>query len=261
MQHLLLSGLKFYKENGLVGVCSRKIWNLRGGADNVGRIPHTEQPAKGSSSTPKTSLTAEQIDDILRDDRISDAQKAPYIALRQDPMYGDGEELQADKLRASLIAKSQHPLYVKIKGKIPFAILSPFTLGELARLSAYRVAGFTSAPLTLPAFIGFSMPCAITFAMLEMYAPDKLKFPCKCAKWAGGVVFYGVSATVDYATAGLETKVFGQPLPIDAPQLMGTLPRQADLDELRKLKALAKSMTEKSNPMPTLSTVADLGEY
>ena len=256
MKPILSFSVKFYKENGLLGICSRKIGHIRGGADNLGKkVPY--EPVKSPLSTSETPRTAEQIDEILNDPRITEDQKAPYRSLREDPMYGDHEELIGDKLRASLIAKAQHPLYTKIKGKVPYAILSPFTFSELARLGAYRAAGFASAPLTLPAFIGFSMPCAVTFAMLEMYAPDKFKFPCKCLKWTGGAVFYGVCAGVDYATAGIETKTFGQPLPIDAPQLMGTLPAKNDLDELRKLKALAESMMKKSNP---LSTLGELGE-
>ena len=189
----------------------------------------------------------------LEEDRtIPEDQKAPFHRLREDPMYGDFEKLKGDKLRASLVAKAKHLYYGKIKGKVPYAILSPFTFTELARLTAYRAAGFASAPLTLPAFIGFSMPCAVTFAMLKMYAPDKFKFPCKCCKWAGGAMFYGVCTGVDYPTAGIETKAFGEPLPIDAPKLMETLPAKNDLDELWNLKALADSITEKSNPLTTL---------
>ena len=163
MKHILSLGIKFYKENGLLGVCSRKIGHIRGGADNFVKVPRG--PVKGPLSTSETPRTAEQIEEILNDPRITEDQKAPYRALREDPMYGDHEELIGDKLRASLIAKAQHPLYTKIKGKVPYAILSPFTFSELARLGAYRAAGFASAPLTLPAFIGFSMPCAVTFAM------------------------------------------------------------------------------------------------
>ena len=96
------------------------------------------------------------------------------------------------------------------------------------------------------------MPCAVTFSMLEMYAPDRLKLPCKCAKWSGGLVFYGVCSTVDYLTAPIETKTAGQPLPIDAPQLMGTLPQRSDVKELWKLRKLAESMTEKAEFSPTL---------
>jgi hypothetical protein len=88
--------------------------------------------------------------------------------------------------------------------------------------------------------------CAVTFSMLEMYAPDKFKFPCKCAKWTGGIVFYEVCSSVDSLTAALENKFFGEELPIHAPQLMGTLPKMNDLNELRKLQKLGKSIMEKS---------------
>ena len=124
--------------------------------------------------------------------------------------------------------------------------MTPFTLSELARLASFRLAGLKSAPLNLPAIIGFSMPCAVTFSMLEMYAPDTFKFPCKCAKWTGGMVFYGLCSSIDYVTAGVETQMFGTPLPIDAPQLMGTLPVMSEIEELKKLKKLADSIMQKS---------------
>ena len=54
-----------------------------------------------------------------------------------------------ERLRDSLIAKTNYPLYSKIKGKIPYALLTPFTFSELARLASYRVAGLTSAPFTI----------------------------------------------------------------------------------------------------------------
>lgn len=242
MKHLFLVSKKFYQNNGLLGVCLSKISQLRAGADDFGRITHTQT----SSSTTETTLNAEQLDDLLNNGQISEEQKKPFRTLREDPMFGDSEKLHKDRLQKSLIAKTKHPFYSKIKSKIPYAILSPFTFAELSRLAAYRVAGFASAPLTIPALIGFSMPCAVTFSMLEMYAPDKFKFPCKCVKWTGGVIFYGVCSSVDYLTAGIETKSFGETLPIDAPELMGTLPNKNDLNELRKLKGLANSLIQKS---------------
>lgn len=85
--------------------------------------------------------------------------------------------------------------------------------------------------------------------MLEMYAPDKLKISCKWAKWTGGIIFYGVCSSVDYVTTVIETQTFGEPLPIDAPQLIGTLPKTNDLKELQNLKQLADSITQKSNQL------------
>ena len=188
----------------------------------------------------------------MNDDRIGEEQKKPFRTIREESIFDDSEKIKMERLRDSLIAKTNYPIYSKIKGKIPYAILTPFTFSELARLASYRIAGFTSAPFTIASFLGISMPCAVTFSMLEMYAPDRLKLPCKCAKWSGGLVFYGVCSTVDYFTAPIETKTAGQPLPMDAPQLMGTLPQRSDVKELWRLRKLAKSVTEKTEFSPTL---------
>ncbi len=249
MKHFLLSSKKFYQSNGLLGLSLSKINQLRAGGDYTGKIAHTKLSSQTSSSTPEAPLTSEQIDDILNDDRISDAQKRPFRELREDPMFGDYKKVMSDRLYKSLIAKAKHPFYSRIKSKIPYAIMIPFTFSELTRLATYRIAGLASAPLTIPAILGFSMPCAVTFSMLEMYAPDKFKFPCKCAKWTGGIVFYGVCSSVDFVTAGFETLKFGEPLPIDAPQLMGTLPKTNDVKELQKLKQLADSIIQKSSEL------------
>jgi hypothetical protein len=229
MKNFYLISTAYYKKNGLLGICCNSICQLRGG-DN--------------------SQTSKYIDYIIEDDRISESYKKPFRSLREDPVFPDSEKLRRDRLLKSLIAKTNHRTYSIIKAKIPYALLTPFTFSELSRLAAYRLAGFSSAPLTVGGFIGFSMPCAVTFSMLEMYAPDKFKFPCKCAKWTGGIVFYGVCSSLDYLSSGLENKFFGEELPIDAPQLMGTLPKMSDLDDLKKLNRLAESIMKKSTELP-----------
>ena len=52
MKHLFLVSIKFY--NGLLGVYSRKIWQLRGVADAFERIPPIQEVTKKPSSTSKT---------------------------------------------------------------------------------------------------------------------------------------------------------------------------------------------------------------
>ena len=237
MKNFFLLVTQFYRTNGLLGACCNTICQLRGGQDSL-KIPHSEIKDPFANS--------QYIDDILNDNQISETYKKQFRSLREDPMFPDSEKLQQARLRQSLIAKSEHPTYSRIKGKLPYAILTPFTFMELSRLASYRLAGFASAPLTMGGFIGFSMPCAVTFSMLEMYAPDKFKFPCKCAKWTGGIFFYGVCSSVDFLTASGENKFYGKELPIDAPQLMGTLPKMDDLDELKKMAHLARSIMEKS---------------
>jgi hypothetical protein len=244
MKRILLATLKkgsrFYNNNGLLGVSYNAVFKLRGG-ENFPKIRHQKIEEFKRKSARKL------IDDILKDDDISEDYKKPFYSVRDegwlDNYPGENEQRKLNTLRDSVIAKCKYPIYSKIKGKIPYAILAPATFAELTRLASYRLAGLSSAPLTISALIGFSMPCAVTFSMAEMYLPDKFKFPCKCIKWGGGFIFYGVSNSVDYLTADLEKKCFGTKMPIDAPQLMGTLPTMSDIENL---KSLSDSFLEKS---------------
>lgn len=111
MNHPLLVSIKFYQNNGFLGVCLRKIGQLRAGAAADGtRIPHTEL----FSETP---LIKEQIDELLKDYEISEEQKRPFRSLRKDLIFSDSENLKYDRLRKNMIAKTQHPFYSKTKKK------------------------------------------------------------------------------------------------------------------------------------------------
>jgi hypothetical protein len=235
MSNFLSVSVKFYQTNGLVGLSLKTISRFRGGDNNPSRFEHSIKSSETSSNFPY-SVENKSIEDILAEDQISDDLKKPFRKIRETAFPSASEALKQERLIESLKEKTKHPVYSKIKGKIPYILFIPFSLAELNRLAAFRLIGLVSAPITLPALIGFSMPCAVTFSMLEMYVPDRFKFPCKCAKWTGGFMFYGVCAAVDFTTAGPEKKFFGSELPIDAPQLMGTLPSENDLDALRKLK-------------------------
>lgn len=221
----ILSNLqRYYNNNGLLGISFDTLSKLK----SRGGQFLNEEPIEYAKAR-------KLVEEILRDERISESQKKPFQSIRNSHIFPDFESRQKEKLRNSLIAKAEHPHYSKAKGKLPFLLLSPFTFAELARLSTLRAAGITSASLTIPGFLGFTMPCAITFAMLEMYAPEKLKLPCKIAKWTGGIGFYGLAATIDYVSAPLEKKYFKIELPIQATELMGTLPTVSDVDEFKKL--------------------------
>lgn len=135
MKHFLLVTRKFYLNNGLLGISLKKINQLRAGDDNFGKIPHTQLSSEPPSSSSQNTLTSEQVDDILSDNRISDSQKKPFYKLRSDPMFGESKKVMNDKLYKNLIAKTKHPVYSRIKSKIPYAVLSPFTFSELSRLA------------------------------------------------------------------------------------------------------------------------------
>jgi len=66
-------------------------------------------------------------------------------------------------------------------------------------------------------------------------------------------------SSVDHLTAVLENKFLGEELPIDAPQLMGTLIKMHDIDELKKMgaefKELGKSLIHKSVLNKELSAI------
>ena len=242
----------YYQYKGLLGISIKRLIKIRGGDDFL-KVQNVEVVDTNKPSKSKTSQALEQIDEILNDDRITNEQKNPFRNIREEICENsNSEKIKMKRLRDSLIAKLNYPVYSKIKGKIPYAILSPFTFSELARLANYRVAGLTSAPFTISSLLGILMPYAVTFSMLKMYVPDRLKFPCKCAKWSGGIVFYGVSNAVDHITAPIEKKKSGQALPIDAPQLMGTLPERNDVKEFWKKRKLADSMSVLCTSLDTL---------
>jgi len=93
------------------------------------------------------------------------SKKKTFRDLRENPIFKDSKKVKLDRLRNNLISKTKHPSYSKIKGKVPYAVFSPFT--ELARLATYRVAGLTSAPFIISALIGFSI--------LEMSHPHQYR--------------------------------------------------------------------------------------
>lgn len=257
---MILNKVKnYYHSNGLLGISSKKlkdtvIVNIRGGKLD---LPSSSLFKKKKSK--QEQEIQDKLENLLEDNKISAAEKDPYSSLYEEQYekVSSFEERQRywklknsnfdndpsfQKLRESLIAKSEHPVYSQIKSKLPTVIFLPLTANELKRLAAYRILGFTSAPFTVGAYLGISLPCAVTFSMLEMYAPDKLKLPCKIMKWGGGGLYYGVCYTLDHLSKPLEKKAFGDTLEINAQQTMGTLPKLSDMKEIYEL---SKELMEK----------------
>ena len=154
--------LEFYETNGLLGLSLRQISKLRAGGDNPLRFPHSDY-VPSSKTTSSSSQSVEDIDNILNDDQISDALKQPYRKIRETLIFDGSEALKQERLIKSLTEKAKYPVYSKVKGKLPYIFLTPFTFAELNRLAAFRSLGFASAPLTLPAIIGFSLHCGFEF--------------------------------------------------------------------------------------------------
>ena len=142
MKRIFLLTRNHYKNNGILGKSIKKLTKIRGG-DDLFKVQNVELVETGNSRA------AKRINDILNDDQISEEQKKPFRAILEELISDDSEKIKMERLRDSLIAKANYPVYSKIKGKIPYALLTPFTFSELARLASYRVAGLTSAPFTI----------------------------------------------------------------------------------------------------------------
>ena len=57
MRNVFLISLKFYQNNGVLGICLNKISQLRAGAEDIGKVPHSKVSSQTSSSTSETPRT------------------------------------------------------------------------------------------------------------------------------------------------------------------------------------------------------------
>lgn len=217
----------------------KALLRARGGQRSLHRyLPNPELEEKAMESLQRTQRITR-----MKEASLSLGDRRAMARLRaelQQTCGITGDDLGRFSAAADYLEKnSRGPFfkrwYRKVKSKSVYAAFTPWTFAELKRLSLYRISGFSSAPITLGAVLGVSMPCAVCFSMLEMYAPDKFKYPCKVAKWTGGAAFFVSNAIVDHVAGYFEQKYFGEELPIDAGKLMGTLPTLDDGDELIKV--------------------------
>jgi len=80
MKNLLVTTIQFYKNNGLFGSCCNAILQLRGGQDSI-RFLHTE------TENPVQKETCRIIDNILKDDQISEIHKKEFRNILEDPVF------------------------------------------------------------------------------------------------------------------------------------------------------------------------------
>ena len=80
--------------------------------------------------------------------------------------------------------------------------------------------------------------------MIEMVVPyEGVKIGCRITKQVVGLPFILCCVAIEKVTESLEEKVFGQTIPIDINNLMGTMPTRSDiatLDEIAGLKDQAQ---------------------
>jgi len=133
----------------------------------------------------------------------------------------------------------QYRWYLRFKRVIPLGIVGPFTNTELVKMAYASKLGLNSISPTLPGIIGFSLPSFFFFHMLSYYSPEPIKPICNFGKYALGGPFWVACAVVDQGLEKLETKIYGEPVPMDVPNTGGTIP--PDIGKISDLEGLLKS--------------------
>jgi hypothetical protein len=115
---------------------------------------------------------------------------------------------------------------------------------ELKRGVLARAIGQATIPLKFTTYAGLAMPVFTASCIVEMVVPyESVKIGCRITKQVIGFPFLICCLTIDKVTQPFEKISFGQPIPIDANNLMGTMPTRSDigmLDEIMGLKEQAQ---------------------
>jgi len=141
--------------------------------------------------------------------------------------------------------------YLRIKRCIPLGIIAPFTTTELSKMAYATAIGSKSVALTIPGFVGYSLPAFFFFHMSYFYVPDRLKPFFQTGKYTLGMPFLLVNYIVDELASAPEEKFFGQEIPIDISHTGGTVPKDiGTVEDFRKLieelKDTTKEFTKKT---------------
>jgi hypothetical protein len=230
--------INFYRRNGVFGLVLTKLLKLTKLSNSTSNtMSNTIIKSRGGQlDRPDRQI----IEAIIKDEQISDRFKRPYRQALTEEFFDnyieETKDRVLDKLRKSLIVKSQFPVYSNLKSKSPYLIMTPILFSELTRISVYKAAGLTYVPPNFYSYLAFSMPSTITFTMIENYLPDefvKAKLISKYLKWTSGLAFYSVAFGVDCVTKGFEQRVFKTEIPINIQETLGTIPKMSDIDELK----------------------------
>jgi hypothetical protein len=241
---MLKSCVSFIKNNGVFGYSLKflpKVLSLRGGGEN----PELLQQVKESIAAQQLD---EQIQAILNDSELNREQKRKLVREITKGILGKSLKTQkswkTSSYRKSLQLAAKHPIYSQVKRKSPFVVMSVPMFHELKRGALARAIGQATIPIKLTTYAGLAMPVFVASSIVEMVVPYKsVKVGCRITKQVVGFPFLVCCLTIDKITEPLEEMSFGQPIPIDANSLMGTMPTRSDigmLDELMGLKEQAQ---------------------
>jgi hypothetical protein len=111
--------------------------------------------------------------------------------------------------------RRKYKRYLRFKRFIPLTLVAPFTTTELSKMAYAAALESKSISLTLPGFIGYSLPAFFFFHMSSFYVPDKIKPVCQFCKYTVGAPFWAVGYLTDKLLSNPEERYFGEVVPID----------------------------------------------
>ena len=238
---MLKSCFLFFKNNGMFGYGLKilpKVLSLRGGDENTRNL--------------RLALEAQLLDlelqAILDDPELSREQKRKLAREITkgvlEKSFKISKSWKTSSYRKSLLLATKYPVYSQVKKKSPVVIMSGPMFHELKRGSLARAVGQATIPIQLSTYFGLSMPIFFASSMIEMVVPyEGVKIGCRITKQVVGLPFILCCVAIEKVTESLEEKVFGQTIPIDINNLMGTMPTRSDiatLDEIAGLKDQAQ---------------------
>ncbi|MGK0329869.1 MAG: hypothetical protein ACJAXF_003371 [Polaribacter sp.] len=238
---MLKSCFLFFKNNGMFGYGLKilpKVLSLRGGDENTRNL--------------RLALEAQLLDlelqAILDDPGFSREQKRK---LAREITKGvlekslkTSQSWKTGSYRKALQFDAEHPIYAQVKRKFPFIIMSKYMFEELKRGALANAIGVTTIPIKLTTYTGLSMPVFVVSSIIEKVVPyESVKIGCRFTKRFVGLPFVICCVVIDKVTESFEEKFFGQTIPIDINNLMGTVPTRSDiatLDDITGLKEQAQ---------------------
>lgn len=218
-----------------------KVLSLRGGGEN------TEILRQVAESLADQRLN-EEIQAILDDSELNTEQKRKLVREITKGILEKSLKTQEPWKTSSYIKPLQvaakYPIYSQVKRKSPFIVMSVPMFHELKRGALARAIGQATIPIKLTTYAGLAMPVFVASCIVEMVVPyEGVKIGCRITKQVVGFPFLVCCLTIDKVTQPFEEMSFGQPIPIDANNLMGTMPTRSDiamLDEISGLKEQAQ---------------------
>jgi len=254
---MLKSCVSFFKNNGIFGYGLKflpRVLSLRGGDKSMVIMALAEQRLN------------DELQAIMADSDLTQKQKQKLMQEITDNILDNSLKNPASwktgNYRKGLQLASKHPVYSQLKKKSPFVIMSFPMFQELKRGALARAIGQGTIPLQLTTYFGISMPIVISASIIEMVVPYKsVKIGCRVTKQVVGAPFFVCCLTIDRITKPFEKIGFGEPIPIDANNLMGTMPTQSDIAMLDEITGLKKQAQYAGN-VESLSkkTLADYEE-